>query len=42
VWATGRAQDLATGGLQVCRLDGACSAADVTTVDAQPVLLRNS
>jgi hypothetical protein len=42
VWAAAGAQDLDTTGLQVCRLDGTCATADLTTVDAQPVLLRGT
>lgn len=40
VWASDGSHEVDTAGLQVCRLDGACAAADTTTVDAQPVLLR--
>jgi len=40
VWATGDPVALDTRGLQVCRLDGSCAPAETTTVDAQPVLLR--
>ena len=40
VWALKGAKDLDTNGVQVCRLDGACTGAETTTIDDQPVLLR--
>lgn len=40
VWALDGPVDLQTDGLQVCRLDESCAAADNVTVDAQPVLLK--